>query len=1263
MPNIQYFLMRILFAFLLLLQSIFCFSQHQRHLRNQAPGQKMKLSEPCGTHHILNNKLKTDTAFAKRHQAMEQDIYKIISSKPKYAKTATGIIYTIPVVVHIIHDNGPENISDAAVQQGIQDLNDAFAQISPYNGTGSVNVEIQFCLAKQDENGNFTTGINRVQSSLTNMTMETEDLALKNLSRWDPTLYMNIWLVREINSISAGSGVAGYAYFASSHGNPEDGIVSEAYWFGSSKNNSKIHIHEVGHYLNLYHTFNGACGNNNCLLDGDQVCDTPPDQSVSVTPCNGSVNSCQTDPDDLSSNNPFRNAGGLGDQDDMFRNYMDYGDQACQDVFTQGQKDRMIAAITGPRNSLLSSIGCNTLCTSNISIDFNPSSTTVIVGNSVNFTNSTTGALSYQWKINGIQFSSAVNSSYTFNTQGTYNITLVAMNADSSCTKKLTKTITVNCTVTASFTPAGGNFQSEKLITFNYTGSGASSYKWYLNSSFASSASSFSYYFSEPGNFSVMLKVSNGICSDSMYKIVNISGVGSTDELQVFSDTPANLVRNLLLCPGISVSNISYTGDPGAIGGFRGGQALGTRDGLILCSGPKENALPGSDGLGMIASPGDADLTNLQGGQTYNAAVLEFDFTPIYDTIGFRYIFASYEYPEFACSPFNDVFAFFLSGPGITGTKNLALIPGTSLPVTVNNVNNGNPLDPFCIPSYPQYYIDNQNHNITGYDAYTINFTAKEKVNPGSVYHIKIAIADVSDEALDSGVLIEGKNFGCSKPDVVIRNFCQNDSTTFSASSSKIASVGYTSVLWKFGDGGTSSAINTKHLYQNPGWYTVSFLINYTDGSKDTVITNIKIDDNLPFSISLGPDTAICPSLILNGGFGFDSYLWNDGSTNSQLNVSNPGQYWVRVENECGISASDTINLRNYNSYLDLGDDKNICPGEEVTVLHAGSAFNWYKWHDMSTDSICTVWKPGTYWVTAADSCGIHYDTIKIVSNLDPSNINISIDSVSICQDQSVKLRAELKSCEILTEPPQSIDMYIYSDCLTGSLEIQIEDINQVTIYQNSFVNDPFNGLNTVISIPLMPGSYYLYAQQINTGNSCYTYLSMTQDTISSFGFYLDSYISSTSIPIGFFDVSGNESSWTACGNVSYIWNPGSLSGQTIQVVPDAAKSYTVTITTPDGCQVDKTIEVPKLNYECNIFIPNLITPNGDFKNDKFQIIGLRAGSALEIFNSWGECIFKTNDYQNDWDGSRQTDGIYYYILSTAGNNKVYKGWLEVLGK
>jgi hypothetical protein len=181
----------------------------------------------------------------------------------------------------------------------------------------------------------------------------TEDAALKALApsgSYNPTEYMKIWLVREIcdDPAMTSCGTAGYAYLSAAHGTAIDGIVNEARWFGTSTDNSKVHIHEAGHYFNLYHPFEGGCANANCLVDGDKVCDTPPDNSSNPSdPCTG-INSCTTDP--LS--------GFASDVDDYGNNIMDYSDATCQNAFTAGQVTRMRTALDVDRASLKTSPGC-----------------------------------------------------------------------------------------------------------------------------------------------------------------------------------------------------------------------------------------------------------------------------------------------------------------------------------------------------------------------------------------------------------------------------------------------------------------------------------------------------------------------------------------------------------------------------------------------------------------------------------------------------------------------------------------------------------------------------------------------------------------------------------------------------------------------------------------------------------------------------------------------------------------------------------------
>ncbi len=161
------------------------------------------------------------------------------------------------------------------------------------------------------------------------------------------------------------------------------------------------------------------------------------------------------------------------------------------------------------------------------------------------------------------------------------------------------------------------------------------------------------------------------------------------------------------------------------------------------------------------ADPDLAALVNTTTANIKDACKLEFDFVSVGDTVRFDYVFASEEYPYFNCSEFNDVFGFFISGPGISGNSNLALIPGTTIPVAINSVNNGvatnltpctsmGPGSPFT-----NYYVDNSLSTTIAYNGFTQVFTAIAHTVPCSTYHIKLAIGDKSDAFADSGVFIE----------------------------------------------------------------------------------------------------------------------------------------------------------------------------------------------------------------------------------------------------------------------------------------------------------------------------------------------------------------------------------------------------------------------------------------------------------------------------------------------------------------------------
>jgi len=270
------------------------------------------------------------------------------SSVPQSATSTTATtaaLYTIPVVVHVIHTGDAigttYNPTDADIIGAIDYLNQVYN--GTYPGTeGAGDIQIQFALAQRDPGCNPTTAIVRVNGSgVTNYVANgvnagtvngAPELSVKNLSRWDPSRYYNIWLVNKIDGRdgTSGSFTAGFAYFPGASAQLDGTIILAS----QMKAGRRTLPHEMGHAFNLYHVFEEAgattCSPNaDCANDGDKVCDTDPITSPTST-CRTGTNSCTCLKDSINTEN----------------NYMNY--TGCKTLFTQGQKDRMLAAAAGP---------------------------------------------------------------------------------------------------------------------------------------------------------------------------------------------------------------------------------------------------------------------------------------------------------------------------------------------------------------------------------------------------------------------------------------------------------------------------------------------------------------------------------------------------------------------------------------------------------------------------------------------------------------------------------------------------------------------------------------------------------------------------------------------------------------------------------------------------------------------------------------------------------------------------------------------------
>ena len=478
--------------------------------------------------------------------------------------------------------------------------------------------------------------------------------------------------------------------------------------------------------------------------------------------------------------------------------------------------------------------------------------------------------------------------------------------------------------------------------------------------------------------------------------------------------TPQQFIQSQLVGQGVTISNATFNGSSAIITSNQIGSFTATNTayselelsaGILLTSGSATNAIgPNNqcDKTTQLFILGDPDLTIIAGAQTYDGCILEFDFVPVSDTLKFRYEFGSEEFYTYY-TLFNDAFGFFLSGPGITGpfsnnSVDIALMPLSTNYVTIDNICNdvfsnwcNSPIScPKNSPPFPPAFSNCNNPHGKGgslqYNGFCWVFTAWHLVTPCQTYHIKIAIADAGDRQLDSGVFLEENSFsasgftvennfthpalgsaaieGCS--DATITFHLQsptilNDTINYTIGGTATNGIDYTSIPDSvIIPAGMDSVFLVIHpLMDNipEGTEMVILdipMINCSGGT--TYHDTIFILDNFTLNARVGNDTSICQgqSITLHaqhtGGQAPYGYVWNTGSTLSQITVTPPigaNLYYVDITDGCLNIAGDYIIVTvlakpvitniNINSVVCTGFATNIIPQPSIS----GSTFSW----------------------------------------------------------------------------------------------------------------------------------------------------------------------------------------------------------------------------------------------------------------------------------------------------------------------------------
>ena len=772
--------------------------------------------------------------------------------------------------------------------------------------------------------------------------------------------------------------------------------------------------------------------------------------------------------------------------------------------------------------------------------------------------------------------------------------------------------------------------------------------------------------------------------------------------------SPAALVEDVLVGDGVIVSDVSYTGTLEAIGSFNGSSTnVGLNSGIILTTGTVNDEVGGISGeqrgpfgpndTGSSGKangePGYGPLTAIAGVDTENAAILEFDFVPQSDTVRFRYVFGSDEYPEFVDEGFNDAFAFFISGPGFGGTYNMAQIPGGGGPVSIDNINNGPTNSGPC--QNCSYY----NENGTGsespyadspfyiqYDGFTDVIEAVAEVQCGETYHLIIAIADAGDQAYDSGIFLEANSLSSfaaveMEASLDLDGFgdgssmaegCETATITISRTNTEGPLTLPITTLGDATEGVDYEDVPNEVTFA-PGVAEVSFTIEiYSDaiieGSEELIIelnhpdpcgednfitVELTIEDIVPVEATINDVEVSCPgeeaelTVNVTGGLPAYSYLWNTGATTPTISVApvTTTTYSVTVEDICtGIPAfaeGDII----VPVFPPLGvnttpDTSVLCPNTPLVLASEGFGGNGtytYAWYDdgvlISSTPYVNVSPMVTtsYTIRVQDGCG------NVIEQIVTVTVIASVLELEMSPDQKI--------C-----PGDEADLWV----------IATEGLGDYTyIWEHSGETTP--------EVMVSPNNTTTYT--VSVQDACATY-SIEGETRVEVIRPMANFEILTKDPMVDLLVSFKN---TSVDGVTWDWDLGNGDfsndhSPTSTYNPSGCYEITLIAYNEIGCS-DTVTKPLYVKPEFYIYAPNAFTPGDGRFNNEYSVSVIGAIQfEFQIFNRWGEMIYATSDQYFSWDGTYNghlvSDNVLVYRMTVTDRQyevHEYEGTITLL--
>ena len=667
-----------------------------------------------------------------------------------------------------------------------------------------------------------------------------------------------------------------------------------------------------------------------------------------------------------------------------------------------------------------------------------------------------------------------------------------------------------------------------------------------------------------------------------------------------------------------NVSNINAIGNEDlSIGQFiNGANILNISDGIILSTGAIDLASGPNEDNGTSYSFGtiseDPDLNELATDELFDVTGIEFDFVPIGNNVTFRYVFASEEYCEFVGTDFNDVFGFFVSGPGINGTFdnnaiNVANLIGSDEDVSINTVNhldnsnlyvsNVTTIDAEnCDVSYSPIFQD-----LIEYDGFTIPLTASFPVIPCETYRIRLVIGDVGDANLDSAVFLQSNSFDLGA-DVNVRAEVPSSDEP----------VAYESCV-------DAQFIFTRNNLNNTnGDLTVQYSI-----SPDSDATNGVDFLEIPLSVTIpdGDTSVVLPISIIEDNI-------TEGAEQLKLELS--------YECDCIDPVLSELIIDEADDFSTIFSEITVCANQSFSlspeIIGGVPPYNFLWETGATSDTLETsVTQSTQFTVTITDFCG---ESV------------VSLSDVEIQNTPTATLMGTYDFCEIAgTGIP-----IILEGNPPWTIGYSIDDVEQIPI--QNIQTSPFY-LNTPTD-----GTYVLTTFSDANCNG-----DIIGSAILESSFDIQTEIVQPSCPNSS-DGSIEITLLDAVPPFSIEWNIETENDYFINNINEG--NYTLSIIDGDSCFYEKVFDLNAISNDFDdcapLYIPNSFSPNDDGINDIFSVFFAASGEvervvAFQIYNRWGALVFEQNNFTPingsiGWDGAfkgKPVDpGIYVYAVVVA---------------